>query len=342
MKVLYIGSERSEAQAVANALRTVDESVSVLWAAQLENAVNWLGENRGLDALVMDAPIDGASCLVVQKQLRRLALPPAVVFLVPDGIAPTLDSLHPGGHYLRRNESLARDLPIVVTRALEIAARTDLEQQLARATSAREDAEQRQKAAADQLAALQAQAEQQQQAAADQLAALQAQYEVGMARADATWDMVDEQLRTAAREVESARQREASAAAELTRLAQRESELSSQLAEATAAHSELARQLADARSAVEAAQVQTQHERDAAAAQLRERERDFDTQLFESTEQRQHLETRLAHALDAQRDVEARLADAVSARSQAEHQYAAALNDVARLTAREAELNELI
>ena len=100
MKVLYIGSERSEAQAVANALRTVDEGVSVLWAAQLENAANWLGENRGLDALVMDAPIDGASCLVVQKQLRRLALPPAVVFLVPDGIAPTLDSLHPGAHYV--------------------------------------------------------------------------------------------------------------------------------------------------------------------------------------------------------------------------------------------------
>ena len=85
------------------------------------------------------------------------ALPPAVVFLVPDGIAPTLDSLHPGSHYLRRNESLARDLPIVVTRALESAARADLEQKLTRATSAREDAEQRQQAAADQLTALQTQ-----------------------------------------------------------------------------------------------------------------------------------------------------------------------------------------
>ena len=190
MKVLYIGSERSEAQAVANALRTVDEGVSVLWAAQLENAANWLGENRGLDALVMDAPIDGASCLVVQKQLRRLALPPAVVFLVPDGIAPTLDSLHPGGHYVRRNDSLSRDLPIVVTRALESAARADLEQKLTRATAAREDAEQRQ------------------QAAADQLAALQTQYDAGMARAAATWDMVDEQLRTAALDVDHARQRD--------------------------------------------------------------------------------------------------------------------------------------
>ncbi len=157
MKVLYIGSERNDAQAVANALRSVDEGISLLWASQLENAANWLGESRGLDALVMEAPIDGASCLVVQKQLRRLALPPVVVFLVPDGIAPTLDSLHPGAHYLRRNDSLSRDLPIILTRALADGARIDLEQQLARATAAREEAEQRQQATADQLTALQTQ-----------------------------------------------------------------------------------------------------------------------------------------------------------------------------------------
>jgi PAS domain S-box-containing protein len=324
MKVLYIGSERSEAQAVANALRTVDEGVSVLWASQLENAANWLGENRGLDALVMDAPIDGASCLVVQKQLRRLALPPAVIFLVPDGITPTLDSLHPGSHYLRRNESLPRDLPIVVTRALESAARTDLQQKLSRATAAREDAEHRQ------------------QAAADQLAALQAQYEVGMARAAAAWDMVDEQLRTAAREVASARQREESTAADVARLTQRESELSSQLADAADAHNELACQLHDARSAVEAAQAQAQHERAAAASQLRDRERDFETQLARAIEQRQHVEAGLNHALSTQHDVEAQLADAVGARSDAERRHAAAMNDVARLTTREAELNDLL
>ena len=39
----------------------------------------------------------------------------------------------------------------------------------------------------------------------DQLAALQTQYDAGMARAEATWDMVDEQLRTAALEVDRAR-----------------------------------------------------------------------------------------------------------------------------------------
>jgi PAS domain S-box-containing protein len=321
MKVLYIGSERSEAQAVANALRSVDDSVSVLWAAQLENAANWLGENRGLDALVMDAPIDGASCLVVQKQLRRLALPPAVVFLVPDGIAPTLDSLHPGGHYLRRNESLSRDLPIVITRALESAARADLEQKLARAAAAREDAEQRQ------------------QTAADQLAALQTQYEVGMARAAATWDMVDEQLRTAAREVESARQREESAAADVARLSRRESELSSQLADAAAAHSALARQLGEAQSAIEAAHAQTEHERTSAAAQLREREREFETQLARALDQRQQVEAQLAHALEAQREVEAQLDLAISARSEAERQQSAAMSDVARLSRRESELS---
>src|SRR5262245_66386654 len=95
MKVLYIGSERSEAQTIASALRGVDEAVSVLWAAQLENAANWLGESRGLDVLVMDAPIDGASCLVVLKQLRRLALPPVGGLIVPDGIAPAPRRRHP-------------------------------------------------------------------------------------------------------------------------------------------------------------------------------------------------------------------------------------------------------
>ena len=84
MKVLYIGSERSEAQAVANALRTVDEGVSVLWAAQLENAANWLGENRGLDALVILAfqmNIDPAY-VAAHHVVRFLAMVAAVPLVV--------------------------------------------------------------------------------------------------------------------------------------------------------------------------------------------------------------------------------------------------------------------
>ena len=293
MKVLYIGSERSEAQTIASALRGVDEAVSVLWAAQLENAANWLGESRGLDALVMEAPIDGASCLVVLKQLRRLALPPVVVFIVPDGIAPTLDSLHPGAHYVRRNQFLSRDLPIVVTRALEREARTELERKLAQT---------------DKL-----------------LAEQQAKYDIGMARAEANWEMVDEQLRDAARQVEDARQSEELAAADVERLSRRESELSAQLSDAAAAQDALERQLEDARSAVAAAHEQTEHERTAAAARLADQQREF--------------EARLAQAIDERRGVDTRLAQAVHAREDAEQRHAAVLNDIAQLTSRATELN---
>jgi PAS domain S-box-containing protein len=286
MKVLYIGSERTEAQAVANALRSVDDNVSVLWAAHLDHAANWLDGSRGLDVLVMEAPIDGASCLAVQKHLRRLALPPAVVFIVPDGIAPTLDSLHPGAHYVRRNDTLSHDLAIVVMRAFESAARTDLEQKLARAVTAREEAETRQKSAADQLTAL------------------QTQYEVGMARAAASWDMVDEQLRAAALEVERARQREELAADDVERLTQRELELSSLLTDVRSAHRALERQLAVA------------------------------------TEERRGIEAHLEHVLEERRGVEAQLAQSNAAREDAERRHVSATADIARLTTHAAELND--
>jgi PAS domain S-box-containing protein len=294
MKVLYIGSERSEAQTIASALRGVDEGVSVLWAAQLENAANWLGESRGLDVLVMEAPIDGASCLVVLKQLRRLALPPVVVFIVPDGIAPTLDSLHPGAHYVRRNQFLSRDLPIVVTRAIEREARADLERKLAQADK--------------------------------QLAEQQAKYDIGMARAEANWEMVDEQLRDAARQVEQARQDQELAGDEVERLSRRESELSSQLSDAAAAHIALERQLAELHSAVTAANERTEQERVTAASRIDDLQRQF--------------ETRIAHAIDERRSIEAQLAHAIRAREDAEQRHAAATRDVAELKAREAALND--
>jgi PAS domain S-box-containing protein len=296
MKVLYIGSERSEAQTIASALRGVDEAVSVLWAAQLENAANWLGESRGLDALVMEAPIDGASCLVVLKQLRRLVLPPVVVFIVPDGISPTLDSLHPGAHYVHRNQYLTRDLPVVVTRAIERLARAELERKLAQADK--------------------------------QLAEQQAKYDIGMARAEANWEMVDEQLRAAAQHVEQARHNQELAAADVERLAHRESELSSQLSDAAAAQDALERQLADAREAVAAANQRTEQERVAAASQLDDRQRQFEIQI--------------AHAIEERRGIEAQLEQAIRAREDADERHATAMSEVAQLHARETELNGLL
>ena len=37
MKILYVGSERSDAQAIATALRGIDQAVAVSWASHLEH-----------------------------------------------------------------------------------------------------------------------------------------------------------------------------------------------------------------------------------------------------------------------------------------------------------------
>jgi chromosome segregation ATPase len=191
MKILYIGSERSDAQAVATALRGIDQAVAVSWASRLDVAERWLGDNRDLAALIVDAQIDEGWPTVL-RQARDLAPRPAVVVVVPDGNAIPFELLHPGAsEYIRRDQSLLRDLPVVVTRSIERAARTDLERKLAHA--------------------------------ADQLAALQASHDASMAKAAATWEMVDEQLRSAALEVERARHEQAV-------LAERQRELEQQLA----------------------------------------------------------------------------------------------------------------
>jgi hypothetical protein len=80
---------------VANALRTVDEeTVSVLWPHS--SRTPRIGSVRTAASMRWSwmRPIDGASCLVVPEQLRRLALPPAASFWFPTGIAPTLEFPH--------------------------------------------------------------------------------------------------------------------------------------------------------------------------------------------------------------------------------------------------------
>ncbi|MGE5243869.1 MAG: hypothetical protein ACM3SQ_06555, partial [Betaproteobacteria bacterium] len=150
---------------------------------------------------------------------------------------------------------------------LERAARADIEQKLAHATAALQEAEERHRAAMA--------------AAAEQMARHQAQYEIGMARSAATWEMVDEQLREAAIEVERSRREQASAAATVERLSRRESELSSLLAEATAARLGLEGRLA-------------------------ERERDLETQIEQEIEKRNGIEKTLAQAVN---DLASRVAD---------------------------------
>ena len=165
-------------------------------------------------------------------------------------------------------------------------------------------------------------------AAEQQLVDLRAQYEIGMARATATWEMVDEQLRAAAIEVGRARRDQAAAAADVERHSRQASELTSQLATATATQRDLESRLAEALTAVDAANAGTEEERRAAAEQLADTQRGFEAQL--------------AAENDRRRDIEALLADTISARDDAERRHAAAAADVARLTGREAELTATV
>ena len=187
----------------------------------------------------------------------------------------------------------------------------DLEQKLAHATAALQDTEQRHQAA---LAA-----------AGEQLAERQTQYQIAMARATATWEMVDEQLRVAALEVGRARQDQASAAADVDRLSREALELNSQLAEAAATRRALEGRLAEARTAVDAANARTEHERLAAADQSEERRRQFEALIAQEVERR--------------RSVEDLLAQTVSARDDAERRHASATSDVERLTTSETDLS---
>ena len=271
MKILYVGSERNDAQAVAAALRGIDQAVSVSRVAHLEHAVRWLDEHRDITALVVESAVDAGSGPSVLAPLRGLAWYPAVVVIVPDGTKLPVDP-QPGAHcYIQKNQSLFRDLPVVVTRAIERAARVDLEQQLARATAALQEAERRHKTAV---------------AATDrQLSEFQSQYEIGMARAAATWDMVDEQLRTAALEVERANQDRASAAADVDRLS---------------------RQLAEADAAVEAANALAEQERLAAFERFAEQQRELEAQIAQEAERRRSVEDRLEEAVGALDDAEKR------------------------------------
>ena len=338
MKILYIGRERSDAQTVATALRGLDTDVRVSWASHLEHALRWLDENPDLAALIAEAQIDGGGRWPsVLKHVRGLAIHPAVVVIVPDGTGPPFDALQlEADDYICRNQSLCRDLPVVVTRAAGRAARTDLEQKLAQATAALQEAEQRHRVAI---------------AAADrQLAERQAKYEISVARAAATWEMVDEQFRAAAIEVERARQHHASAAADVDRLSRREVELSSQLADAAARRHALERRLADADTAVEEATTRAEHERLAAAGQLAERQRELEAQIAQAVDQRRSVEGLLEQAVGALDDAEKRHASEMIHATSQSRELEAALRaarqdlestaaDLERLAIREADLN---
>ena len=173
MKVLYVGGERSDAQAVAAALRGIAANVTVSWTSGLDHVARWIDQNADLAALVIEAQVDRTSWRPVLKQVRGLASNPLVVVIMPEGTGPQFETLElEADEYLTKNQSLFHDLPIVVGRAidraraqalieLERAARADLEEKLAHARAALQEAEERHRsetaAAAEQLAKHQAQ-----------------------------------------------------------------------------------------------------------------------------------------------------------------------------------------
>jgi chromosome segregation ATPase len=177
--------------------------------------------------------------------------------------------------------------------------RTGFEQKLADAKAALEDAERRQSAAIS---------------ASETLTERHLQYEVGMTRVASTWDMVDEQLRQWALEVERARQSLASSAVtEVARLTEREAELTSQLAEAAATQRSLEGRLADAESSLRTANERGSHDRRVAAEQAAEQQAAFQAQLEREVESRRNLEDDLARARIARDDAEKRHQSAVTA-----------------------------
>jgi PAS domain S-box-containing protein len=185
--------------------------------------------------------------------------------------------------------------------------RRSLEQQLARANAALEEAEQRHIAALSTAAAKAAERE--------------ARHEIALSKAAVVRDMVDEQLRVAAAQVAEARQKEMAAAGEVERLSQRESELTTLLAGEAAARAALERRVAEGEAALVAlGETLGQQARDLETAldqarqtltssaatieQLIRRETDLTAMLSAEAAERATLERRLAQT-------EATLKDAV-------------------------------
>ena len=324
MKVLYVGGEQSDAQAVATALRVIAANVTVSWTSGLDHVARWIDQNSDLAALVVEAQVDRTSWRPILEQVRGLASKPLVVVLMPEGTGRQFESLElQADEYLTKNPSLFHDLPIVVGRAidraraqalveLERAARAELEQKLAHACATLQEAEERHRSETA--------------AAVERLAKHQAQYQIGMARATATWEMVDEQLREAAIEVERSRRDQASAAAIVDRLSRREAELSSLLADATATRLDLERRLAD----IEAALAQVVTERDragnrhaSAMADAAEQSRNLDAALRLAQQNVESQAADIERLAQREASLASTLADATTSRDNLERRLAA-------------------
>ena len=319
MKILYIGNERRNAQAVATALRSIAPKVTLLWAHSLDHCARCLDENRDVAALVMDAQVHAGKWPTSLKDLRSLEIRPAIVIVVPEGTRPKFESLGPlPDGYVTSGQTFLRDLPLTVTCAvtrvrgsqpawlapsndaepqqllqvtpertedyarvqLERTARVDLEQKLADVTAAFQNAQQRHATAlAVALAAHEF-------AATEQLTEQEREFQAQIALELDKRRTVEEMLAEAASALEEAERRYASA---LTNAATQTREL--------------------------------EHAR----ALVAERQRHFDSELSQTAADRDRLEERL------------RTAEAALDQAQRESQIATI--DIERLRRHEADLS---
>src|SRR5437588_1819329 len=307
MRILYVGTGLAEAQAIATAVNSLGERVTVSWTSSLGRVANWIDKNDGLRVLVVEAEPDWRVWRSVLTYAAGLPAALPMVVIVPEEIEPDRPPLALDAHEcIARDATLLRNLPAVVTLAidrarqprLERAARADLELKLVQATATLQEAEHRHRSATA--------------AAAEQLVKSQSQFEMGIARAAAMRDMANEQFREAAIEVERVRLRHASALADAERLARSEAELSVQLDSATSTRTVLERRLADAETALHAGEARAAEER-RSLAELVARQCEFEKKISEEIDKRRGVEDTLAHALSAGTTAERRHASAMTA-----------------------------
>ncbi|MGE5242911.1 MAG: hypothetical protein ACM3SQ_01605, partial [Betaproteobacteria bacterium] len=101
-------------------MRGIAGNVSVSWTSRLDHAARWIDQHPDLAALVVEAQTDRTSWRSVLAHVRGLASRPLVVVIKPEAAGPRVESLElEADEFLTRNQSLFRDLPIVVRRALD-------------------------------------------------------------------------------------------------------------------------------------------------------------------------------------------------------------------------------
>ena len=126
MKILYVGTERAEAQAIATAVNSLGEGVRVSWTSSLDGVATWIDRNDGLRVLVVEAQPNGSVWRSVLTYAAGLPAALPVVVIVPEESASDLQPLALEGHECVAR-SLLRDLPAVITRAIAQARQRQLE-----------------------------------------------------------------------------------------------------------------------------------------------------------------------------------------------------------------------